>query len=273
MKTISAAFALFLSVTINAQHSLEPLWKTDSLLKTPESVLFSGPDKVLYVSIINGDPVAKDGNGSIGKVGLDGKIINAEWVKGLDAPKGLGLYRNTLYAADLNNVAVIDAKKAAVIQKIEVKGSGMLNDITVDRNGIIYVSDSQDGKIFRIENGKPALFLENIKGVNGLYSYGPDLYILADGKLLKTNEGKKLTKLADGFDPSTDGLEMVKEKEFLVSCWSGIVYYVKTDGSNQVLLDTRDKKINSADIGYNPQERIVYVPTFNRKSVNAYKLK
>jgi hypothetical protein len=217
--------------------------------------------------------MGKDGNGSIGKVSLEGKIINAEWVRGLDAPKGLGLYNNNLYAADIDNVAVIDIKKAAVIQKIQVQGAGMLNDITVDQNGVIYVSDSNNGKIFRVENGKPSLFLENIRGVNGVLAHGSELYFLAEGKLQKTDNSKKITTLADGMDPSTDGVEMVRENEFIVSCWSGIVYYVKTDGSNQVLLDTRDKKINSADIGYNPVDRIVYVPTFYRKSVYAYKLK
>src|ERR1700712_245282 len=90
------------------EHALVKLWQTDTLLKTPESVLFDAGDKLLYVSNINGQPWEKDGNGSIGKVGLDGKIINANWVTGLNAPKGLGRYKNLLYAADIDNVAVID---------------------------------------------------------------------------------------------------------------------------------------------------------------------
>lgn len=273
MKTILTAIALSLSLALNAQHSLEKLWQTDSLLNIPESVLYSAGDKILYVSNINGDPMEKDGNGSIGKVSPEGRIINAEWLKGLDAPKGMGLYKNTLYTADIDNVVAIDISKAAITQKIPVQGSKMLNDITIDQTGIIYVSDSGDGKVYRIENGKPAVFINDIKGVNGLLSRGNVLYVLAGGKLLRTSDGKKLTTLAEGMDSSTDGIEMVKENEFIVSCWTGIVYYVKADGSKQVLLDTRDKKINSADIGYNSSERIVYVPTFYRKSVYAYKLK
>jgi hypothetical protein len=41
----------------------------------------------------------------------------------------------------------------------------------------------------------------------------------------------------------------------------------------QVLLDTREQKRNSADIGYNPKDKIIYVPTFFKKSVVAYQLK
>lgn len=273
MKSLLFTIAFFISSGLSAQQSFEMLWQTDSVLNVPESVLFSAEEKLLYVSNINGDPQGKDGNGSIGKVGLDGKIISPEWIKGLDAPKGMGLQNNILYAADIDKVVVIDTRKASVIQRIPIEGSTFLNDVTIDKNGVIYVSDSRGGKVYRIENGKPAVYVNDINGVNGLLAKGSDLYILADGKLSKTSDGQKLVTLAEGMDSSTDGIEMVSENEFIVSCWNGIVYYVKADGSKQVLIDTRDKKINTADIGYNPAERIVYVPTFFRKSVQAFRLK
>ena len=78
------------------EHRLIRIWGTDSLLKTPESVFFNAAGKFLYVSNINGQAADKDGNGSIGKVSLDGKIIAVEWAKGLNAPKGMGLYKGTL---------------------------------------------------------------------------------------------------------------------------------------------------------------------------------
>ncbi len=77
------------------EHQLIKKWETDSVLKVPESVLFDGKNNVLYVANIEGkEPWGKDGKGSIGKVGTDGKIIAAEWVPGLNAPKGMGLYNN-----------------------------------------------------------------------------------------------------------------------------------------------------------------------------------
>jgi hypothetical protein len=51
------------------------------------------------------------------------------------------------------------------------------------------------------------------------------------------------------------------------------VYYVKANGSKEVLLDTRDQGMNSADIGYDSENRILYVPTFYKNSVFAYQLK
>ncbi len=264
---------LTLSQNVVAQHQLTKLWQTDSVLKVPESALFNSANNFLYVSNIDGDPWAKDGMGSIGKVGLDGKIIKVDWVKGLNAPKGMGLYKNKLYAADVDNVVVIDIKKEMIINRIPVDGATGLNDITVDGNGIVYVSDSKTGKVHRIENDKASVYAEGLTGANGVLAVDKDLYVLASGTLYKISADKKLTKIAEGMEPGTDGLEQVSPNEFLVSIWNGIIYYVKADGSVQKLLDTRDQKSNTADIGYDAKNKIVYVPTFFKNSIAAYQLK
>jgi hypothetical protein len=47
--------------------------------------------------------------------------------------------------------------------------------------------------------------------------------------------------------------------------------YQKT-AKTETLLETHAEKRNTADIGYDPVQRIVYVPTFFAKTVTAYKL-
>ena len=278
-KTILAlTFIIFLVLLKNnsaraQDHQLVEKWHTDTLLKVPESVLYDAEAKVLYTSNIGGAPNGKNGKGSIGKVGLDGKIIKVEWATGLNGPKGLGKFKNTLYAADVDEVTAIDIKTGKITNHYPVAGAQFLNDITVDAKGVVYVSDSKLGKIHRIENGTVTTYAEDVSGVNGLLAIGTDLYALASGSLWKIGADKQRTKIAEGMDQSTDGIEMVKPNEFIVSCWSGVVYYVKADGSKQQLLDTRDKKINSADIGYDNSGRIVYVPTFFKNSIVAYELK
>jgi len=93
------------------------------------------------------------------------------------------------------------------------------------------------------------------------------------GLLWKCDENKKLTKIADGMDDSTDGIEQTKNGDFIVSCWNGIIYYVKADGSKTVLLDTRAEKMNTADIGFDVDKNRIYVPTFFGNKVVAYQLK
>jgi DNA-binding beta-propeller fold protein YncE len=255
------------------QHEIARKWETDTLLKVPESVLYDAQGKVLYVSNIDGQPWEKDGKGSIGKVGLDGKIIAVDWVTGLEAPKGLGLYKNKLYVADVDKVAVIDTKTASIELTIPVEGAQGLNDLTVDKKGVVYVSDSKNKKVHRIENGKVSTFLENLKGPNGVLINGDDLYVLDAGSLYKVEKDKSLTKLADGMEGGTDGVEHVAGKDFIVSCWQGSIWYVKADGTKQNLLDTREQKINTADIGYDAKNRIIYVPTFWKNKIVAYELK
>ena len=273
------AFILFIitiplaSIIHGQSHSLVKLWETDTLLKTPESVLYSAKEKFLYVSNIDGAAAAKDGKGSVGKVGLDGKIIMVDWVAGLNAPKGMGLYKNKLYVADLTEVVVIDIEKAKIIQHIPVEGSVFLNDITIDKSGVVYVSDTRNFKVYRIEKNIVSTLLQNLQGPNGLLAVGDELLILDKGSLLKMTNTANVTSLADGMDPSTDGVEMVKPNEYLVSCWNGVIYYINADGSKQQLLDTRPQKINSADIGYDAKNRIVYVPTFLKNGIVAYQLK
>lgn len=274
MKYVYAIAALtLLSFTVNAQHSLQQIWETDTTLKTPESVLFDGANNVLYVANIDGEGGAKDGKGSIGKVGLDGKIVAVDWVPGLQAPKGMAIVKNTLWVADIDEMVAIDIKAGKITQHVKIEGAQFLNDVAAAPDGTVYVTDSRNKELWKLENGKPSKVLENLKGPNGVLVHNGSVHILDQGTLYKVGKDNSLQKLAEGMESSTDGLENVQGNEFLVSCWMGVVYYVKEDGSTQVLLDTREQKVNSADIGYDAKKRIVYVPTFFKNKVVAYQLK
>lgn len=258
---------------LSQPHQLTQLWETDTLLRTPESVLYDAKARLLYVSNIEGIPNEKDGKGSIAKVGLDGKIINAQWVTGLNAPKGMGIYKNKLYVADLTEVVVIDMDKATIIERIPVEGSVFLNDITIDKSGAVYVSDTRVYKVYRIDKGFVVTLFQNLQGPNGLLALGDELLILDKGSLVKQLASGTLANITEGMDPSTDGIEQVQKNEYLVSCWNGVIYYIYANGNKQVLLDTRPQKSNTADIGYDAKNRILYVPTFYGNKVVAYQLK
>jgi sugar lactone lactonase YvrE len=276
-KILLLTVVLFAAVVLSRravaqQHQLVKLWQTDTILKTPESVLYNEKGKYLFVSNIDGQPWEKDGKGSIGKIGLDGKIINVEWVKGLDAPKGMGMYNNILYVADVDNVVVIDIAKESIVKRIPVDSATGLNDVSVDRKGTVYVTDSKSGKIYSIQHDKASLFTDGLKGLNGVLAVGTDVYALASGSLYKISPDKKVAKQAEGMEPATDGVEQVSENEFIVSVWNGVIYYVKGNAVQQ-MLDTREQKSNTADIGYDNKNKIVYVPTFFKNGVVAYQLK
>ena len=277
MKKLFVLLAFSISITsLSAQHQLVKLWSTDTILKVPESVLFDGKNNVLYVANIDGkEPWGKDGKGSIGKVGLDGKIIAVDWISGLNAPKGMGLYKNKLYVADLTELIVIDVNKGTIVDRIAIEGSAGLNDVSADDNGTVYVTDSRARRVYEVKDSKATILLDSskLKGPNGILKHKGSLYVLDAGSMYRMEKDGSLTKLAEGMEGGTDGIENITGDDYIVSTWGGVVYYVNADGTKQVLLDGREQKINSADIGYDAAKRIVYIPTFWKNSVVAYELK
>lgn len=275
-KMIALALSVFCGgLFASAQkHELVKLWETDSVFKVPESVLFDEKNNLLYVTNIEGtEPWGKDGKGSIGKMSADGKVIAAQWITGFDAPKGMGLYKGKLYVADMTDLVVIDVAKGQIEKKISIPEAGGLNDVTIDSKGVVYVSDSKNKKVFRVKDGVPELYLDNLKGPNGLLARGNDFYVLDAGGAYKVNADKSLTKLADGMEGGTDGIENIKGDDFIVSCWAGTIYYVSADGTKELLKDTRQQKGNTADIGIDQKKEIIFVPTFWNNTVIAYKVK
>lgn len=265
-------FLLTLTVNTSAQHKLEKLWETDSIINLPESVLPDIKNKILYVSVMGNSPTDKDGIGGIAKIGLDGKVIDLDWISGLNAPKGLARLGNLMYAADVTDVVVIDIKKAKVISKIPVDSAVFLNDITVSDKGIVYVSDTRKKRIHKIENNVVSLYLDNVNGVNGLKALGDELYIAGGTTIWKADAHKQLSKISD-LPNGGDGLEFVGNGDLIISSWPGYIYYVYANGNYELLLDTHLEKMNLADLGYDQVNRILYVPTFFKKSVVAYQLK
>lgn len=273
MNYLLIVLSLIVSYNTLAQtNELTKLWETDSIIDIPESVLIDHKRQILYVSQMGNNPNDKDGIGGVAKIGLDGAPIDLNWVTGLNAPKGLGQYKNTLYAADLTDVVVIDIKKGKVSQIIPIEGAKFLNDITVSDDGIVYVSDSRTGKVHRIENGIPTVYLEDIKGVNGLKCMGDDLYIAGGKTIYRANSQKELTVVLE-LPNGIDGVEPVGNGDFLYSSWGGLIYYGRPDGTFELLLNTKDEGKNTADIDFDPEKRILYIPTFWKKSVAAYQLK
>jgi hypothetical protein len=265
--------ALLASVCTLSAQTLTLKWKTDALLPVPESVLHDSKNNLLYVSCIDGKSGEKDGKGAIAKVSLDGEILATEWVNGLDAPKGMGIVDGSLYVADLTQVVVIDIAGGKVVQRIVLDGAVFLNDITVDQKGRVFVSDSETGKIFVIENKKGSLYFESkqLERVNGLLALSKGLYIVdfATGINYKLGADKKINTFGKT-GQGADGIVPIGKNQYLVSSWHGEVYHVNATGESRKLLDTREEKLNAADIEYDPRTRTLFVPTFLANSVMAY---
>jgi hypothetical protein len=269
---LSTIAVLSCNILLAQTHEMEKIWETDTTIAVPESVLPDAKSKTLFISLIDGAPWDADGKGGVGKMSFDGRNYDGHWISGLNSPKGMGILGNKLYVADLGDVIVIDIKKGKIEKRISPPGAEGLNDVTVPSNGIVYVSDSKLGKIWQIKKNVPALYLDNLDNVNGLKSIADELFIGAGKSFLKADGKKQLFQIAE-VSQNIDGIEPAGNGDFILSAWVGYVWYVKADGQVEVMLNTQGQKKNTADIGYDAATKTIYVPTFNAKTIAAYRLK
>lgn len=261
----------------NAPVSLTQLWKSDTLLRTPESVQYDLQRQLLYVANINKVNVENpDGDGFISIMNTDGKISNLKWARGLNDPKGMGILGNSLFVADLKDLVEIDLKTGNILKRHPALNSVMLNDVSVSPRGEVFVSDSRGHKLYRYVDGKMELYLDdpNLQGPNGVFAE-KDYMIVASagtGNLWKLDyTTKKYTSWAMT-NKTADGI-LRYGNDYLISCWHGEVYYVKPDGKVWKLIDSKEPQTNTADFGYIPNQKTVLIPNFYRNTVTAYQIK
>ena len=252
-------------------QTMTKVWSTSDGLKTPESTLFDPATNSIYVSNIDGQAAEKDGKGFISMLSADGKIKKLDWITGLNAPKGQAIYNGNLYVSDIDELVVINIKDSKIVKRYKVENAKFLNDVTVSEDGIVFVSDNRDNKIYMLRNDLVSLWMDDklVTNPNGLWAEKGKLYI-GTGQILQADiKTKEIKVLADNCG-GIDGIEKLKDGNFVYSNWKGLIFVTK--GSESIkLLDTVDKK-NTADIDFIPEKNLVLVPTFSGNSVDAYTL-
>ena len=280
-------FGLLISAFAGAAP-MKPVWTVKEHIDAPESAYFDPGSRKIFVSNVSGSPGEKDGKGSIVTVTVSkgGKTSVKPLVSGLNAPKGLRAKKGVLYVTDINEVVSVEIKSGKILGKTEVPGAVFLNDIAIDEDGKIYVSDTIASKIFVINQGKSAVFAEGpeMESPNGLLLSGGKLIVAAWGLIsdpatfgakvpghlfgldLKTKAKTLITKDPIG---NLDGLEVAANGDFIVSDWvAGKVWRVTKDGASTLILDGFK---NAADIGMSGSTLLV--PDMGSSTVSAFYIK
>ena len=250
--------------------SLELVWETDTTLITNESVLYYPDGEQLFVSNINGQPLDQDENGYLSILKPDGSIEVQEWVTGLDAPKGMAESSGKLYVTNIDELVEIDIAEGVIKARYPVEGAVFLNDVAIG-NGLVYFSDMNTGKLHALDNGEVRTLAEGLEGLNGLAYQAEEenLYMLNNAGLQRMDREGNITKVNDEVTGG-DGLILLEEDVFLASRWQGEIWLVQGNEATK-LLDSKDD-MQTADIGYLPEEKLVLVPRFFSNKVSAYRL-
>lgn len=254
-------------------------------LSHPESVVYDKKRDVLYVSV-QADQVK--GDGSIASVSLDGKLINAKFITGLNDPKGQFIIGDKLYVTDITELIEIDLNKGAITNRYTNKKIQYLNDVTADDKGNLYVAEMHKSAIFKLDSDKN--FTEwfkspELENPNGLLADGDDLYIAAWGKysndnpitapqahLLKVStKTKEITKVTPKPIGNMDGVQFASDaKDFYISDWiQGTVIHVTPEGKGKEVLKIEQ---SLGDILYIKEKKLLALPVSNLNKVIIHKV-
>jgi len=261
-----------------AENPVTLVWQSDAVFKVPESITYDPASKILYISNIDGKPAEKDGKGFISKVSPDGKIIKLDWVSGLNAPKGSAISGGRFYLSDVDHLIEIDLVTGTIIKKIHAAGAQFLNDVAADDAGNIYVSDMSDKNscIYRLSEGKMEKWLSGseISNPNGLCFEAGLLYFgnSGDGKIKKIHLPTKEISAVATVGSGIDGLSPDGSGNWIVSDWSGKTSLISPGGKPRILLDTSAQNVNSADLTFIREDKLIVIPTFFDNRVIAYRL-
>jgi len=272
--------------TSQVYAELTESWVLSGFTK-PESVLFDNNRNVLYVSNVNGGGDEKNGKGFISKVSPAGKIIQLEWVTGIDAPKGLALHGNKLYASDIDQLVEIDIDQGKVLKKYPATGAKFLNDVAVNAAGDVYVSDMKTDTIWILKDGKFSVWLNDATfgSPNGLYVENDRLVVatwgvMTDGYNTKVPGHVKTVSFADKSIKSLgkgtpignlDGIEPDGKGNYYVTDWmNGKLFLVSKTGEASLLLNL---KKGSADLEFIAGKNLIVIPQMSDNYITAYEVK
>lgn len=273
-KNIILTGIFLLSLTGCGNPSTKIVWSTDDSLRTPESVMYDSSRDILYIANINGKPTQKDNNGFISKISTDGKIRKLQWIRGMNAPKGMGIRGDKLYVTDIDRIHKIDIPSSKIEKTINVSNVKFLNDIAIDKKGNIYITDMIAKKIIILNKDVPKEWLTFSKynRPNGLLIENNSLLVGTAEGLLRVDLKSKKIEMLINHKGGIDGLKADGKGSYIISDWKGKVQLINKNKKPIILSDTSKDKINAADLEYIPSKNLILIPTFFHNKVVAYKL-
>lgn len=264
--------------------ALQVKWTVDGL-NEPESAVYDKKTNAIYVSSINGNPLELDNNGYISKLSVSGQILEKKWITGLDGPKGLAVFKNFLYVSDINKIWKISLKNKKKT-KFNVNDAGFLNDVVVDKNGDVYMSDMFKNRIYRLKENKINIWKQSelLNSPNGLLIEGNNLIISTwgkikegfeteiKGKLIKVNLRTREIKKFFSTRPigNLDGIVFNKDNGYLVTDWiSGKLLTVNKKG---IVVESNKINKGAADLEILMHKNLILIPMMQNNNLSAFQI-
>jgi sugar lactone lactonase YvrE len=250
---------------------LRELWRHEVGNRLPESVVHDPRRDVLYVT-----HYFRGGNEFISRVSTDGRLLEREWITGLNRPTGLVIHDDRLWVVDRQALVEIDIEAGAILHRHPIPEAGFPNDVAFADDGTAFVTDTRAHRIYRFRDGEfePWLEGEEVRSPNGVLVDGDTLLFGTsdDGRLqrvdLAAGRVETVARLGDG--ANLDGLRADASGNYLVSDFGGRIFRVTPEGEVTKLLDTTASGARSADFEFVPQANLLVVPGLFDNRLTAY---
>jgi sugar lactone lactonase YvrE len=279
----AAALALAILVAQAAAPAM-PLWSVTEGMDGPESVFYDAASGFVFSSQIGGDAAAKDGNGRIVKLTIDGTVVDTKWAKAtLNAPKGLRSSRGTLFVVDIDEIVGFEIASGREVSRVKTDAK-FLNDLATAADGTIYATDSFANRVYVVKNGAASVFVESpkLELPNGILVEGTRVVVATDGRPGRGGGGtpgslwaidiatKELTQITTQPIGTPDGLESDGRGGYVVAdVGGGRIFHVSVAGEARQI---RQLERQPADISYVPARKLLLVPHLGLNRVSAYDL-
>jgi len=247
----------------------------------PEAVRYDPDQDVYFVANFNGD-AAGDANGFISKVSSEGVIESLEFMTGTDefpmhGPRGMYITGEILWTADADGIHGfnrISGEHEEFIDFTEFE-PGFLNDIVQGSGGNMYVTDTGTSKVYIIEEGAPALLVENLPAPpNGIAKDEDNQIVLAPwrGELqfvaLDESESGYFDYVSAQSGGNFDGIEFLNGR-LIAASQADSSLHVLFDGEDHIAVHVPGRP---ADIGIDTERRRVAVPYIALDRVDIWQL-
>lgn len=169
--------ALFYTAAVQAEEN----WSITAPFESPESAVVSENHSAVFVSNVSG--YTKNGKGFISRLSLSGEVETLKWLTGLNAPTGLAVERNILWAVDFDRLVKVDIAAAKIIGAFPAPDENpLLNDVAVTRAGDVFVTGSSSNTVYQLVGKTLVPWMKDdtlLAYANGIYATHNEVVVAA----------------------------------------------------------------------------------------------
>jgi len=242
------------------------LMQPGKMLRGPESITFDPKAKHFLVSNTLGRKIVS--------MNLDGKL--SPFIKeGLNAPRGIMVWGSKLFIADENSLRIADPQTAKLTASIPITDAKMLNDVAVDRTGLVYLTDTAANCVFIVNPETKTVEKVNsplLKAPNGIVYDRPrdQMFIVGFAKrspiLSLSTLDRSVTIFMDSIYSDLDGIAIDDLGRIYVSSWAQDMIFMIPQEQNRYIAQFKNIS-NAADMFYYLPNNELIVPLFNQNKI------